>query len=941
MPQAIAMPDWTTALGWALVSFVPEGVLIALIAAGLLRSIRGWSPSARYGVALGAMALMTACPVVSVTRQLSRRVEPNPVADRQKPANVPVVRNLADGFEPRPIAIANPTPSGRIDWRGELEAKLPALVGIWLVGVGFLSLRLVVGLVEVAGLTRRRVEPLAEPTRAILDRLIERAGVRRGVRGFASPRVEVPTVVGWIWPTILIPTAHLARLTARQVEAILAHEVAHIRRFDYLVNLAQVAVEALLFFHPAVWWITRRVRVEREQCCDDAAVALVGGDRWLVARALVELEGARQTPRLGVAATGPGGSLQARVRRLILPTPTDPKARGAGWAGMALLAGTLAFVVVGARGGTLPAQDPPAATPGAIPIAGRVLDSNGSPVSGARVILYRREGPAPTPDRAVEEARSGTDGHFRLTTLPLGPEAAGGPKPARLMLIAAHPDRALGWKQVAPGLMVPTEIHLPPDPVNRTITVTGGDGKPLPGATVTIKGLGDPSSPWPQFRDGLDLLAADGPLVAITDAAGQARFQGIPRTRAVIAVTKAGCAETPCFDQQSAVRLTPAATLEGTLNDPAGQPLPGVLIRMTTGFMWAFEQTRTDDQGHYRLDGLRARGWDMSFSQPGQAADGSYKLWIDSPKFVVPTQSLTLEPNQHRTLDLQAQPAGVVRITVIEEGTNRPVPDVRVWGFDKETGSSARFDATTDDQGVVRFTTAPTHLDLSIVGPPAGTFVDQDRMDSVESAISFDFKGGEVARTLTLPRISGRLVAIKGTCVGPDGQPATGATVHAGSTSFQSATSSGLIHTRQVDPAGEFVLDDAAAGRVLGLIILDANGKLGAWMTTRLSEAGQPAAPLRLTLRPLVTAEAVLKDRRGKILSSHEFSVIPKIGSDFSFLRRQDVKSDKKGKIRVDGVLPGLTYHVQEQPKEFSNGLAKMSTEAFDSDLVLAPEGGK
>ena len=453
--------------------------------------------------------------------------------------------------------------------------------------------------------------------------------------------------------------------------------------------------------------------------------------------------------------------------------------------------------------------------------------------------------------------------------------------------------------------------------------------------------LCDPKSPNERIRAGLDFRAIEGSPASTTDPAGQVHFTHLPRIPTSCEAIKPGFAVTPCFAGQTKIRLTPTATLEGTLTGPAGQPLPGVLIRMATGFMWAFEQTRTDDQGHYRFEGLRARGWDLSAWQAGQVADGSYKLWIDSPEFAVPTQLFVLEPNERRNLDLHSQPAGVVRITVVEKGTNRSVPGVRVWSFDNQPNGPSRFNATTDDQGLAVFHTVPTHLYLSIVGPPEGTFVDQDRM-GVDSAISLDFAGGEVARTLILPQISGRLVTIKGNCFRPDGQPATGATVHASATSFVSATAINFIRPRQVDPAGEFVLDEVPAGRDLGLIILDEDRKLGAWMTTKVSKAGEPAAPPRLTLRPLVTAESVLKDRRGKILRSREFTVMPKLGSDFLFLRRQNVKSDEQGKIRVEGVVPGLTYHVREEPAFVNpSGMAKMSTKAFDQDLILAPEGGQ
>ena len=152
-----------------------------------------------------------------------------------------------------------------------------------------------------------------------------------------STRVAVPMAVGWLRPAILLPVTALTGLPSDQLEAILAHELAHTRRYDYLVNLIQSAVETLLFYHPAVWWVSGRIRVEREHCCDDQAVAACG-DRVLYARALAALEEQRGSGwRLAPSARD--GSLLARVRRLLgVSAPVERSAGG--------LAGTLAMAVV-------------------------------------------------------------------------------------------------------------------------------------------------------------------------------------------------------------------------------------------------------------------------------------------------------------------------------------------------------------------------------------------------------------------------------------------------------------------------------------------------------------------------------------------------------------------------------------------------------------------
>src|SRR5262249_62123234 len=133
---------------------------------------------------------------------------------------------------------------------------------------------------------------------------------------------------GWLHPVILLPASTLTGLSPGQIESILAHELAHIRRHDYLVNLLQSLVETLLFYHPGVWWVSRRIREERELCCDDLAVGVVGGP-VLYAEALCRLERARgEAAALAVAASG--GSLLARITRLVGAAPRghDQRSRG-------------------------------------------------------------------------------------------------------------------------------------------------------------------------------------------------------------------------------------------------------------------------------------------------------------------------------------------------------------------------------------------------------------------------------------------------------------------------------------------------------------------------------------------------------------------------------------------------------------------------------------
>jgi uncharacterized protein (TIGR03435 family) len=186
---------------------------------------------------------------------------------------------------------------------------------LWLAGAGALSLRLLLESMFTGRLKSALASPVAPEWRRRFHELAARIGISRRVGFLASARVDVPCVVGWLRPVVLLPAGMLAGLPMDQVEAVIAHELGHILRHDYLVNLLQRFVEAMLFYHPAVWWVSREIRREREHCCDDIAVSATG-DAILYAEALAGLETSRAAwPPTALAATD--GSLPNRIARLL------------------------------------------------------------------------------------------------------------------------------------------------------------------------------------------------------------------------------------------------------------------------------------------------------------------------------------------------------------------------------------------------------------------------------------------------------------------------------------------------------------------------------------------------------------------------------------------------------------------------------------------------
>ena len=321
MVDAIAASPLVYAIGWALTQFVWQGAVVGAATAALLAMLSRRDARTRYGIACLGLLIMVVLPVVDLMDQ-------NP-ADREASANsrpqlatpAPAVYNLTS--EPSVAETQSPLSLIENRWsQADMEALFPVAVLVWLVGVLTVSLRMFGGWILVRRLRGSGTPASVERLRSV-EALAQRLGIARPIRAMESALVSVPAVIGWLRPVLLLPASALAGLSPEQLEAIIAHELAHVRRHDYLINMLQTAAETLLFYHPAVWWVSERIRIEREHCCDDIAVA-VCGDADTYVGALATLEEGRTHGALAMAANG--GSLLARVRRL-LDVPPQPSWR--------------------------------------------------------------------------------------------------------------------------------------------------------------------------------------------------------------------------------------------------------------------------------------------------------------------------------------------------------------------------------------------------------------------------------------------------------------------------------------------------------------------------------------------------------------------------------------------------------------------------------------
>ena len=312
------------AIAWALVHFLWQGAALAFLALILTRLAS--SASVRYTIGVATMAAMVIAVGVTIAT--------GPNAELVEASTERAGGLTEGGTTLQPSAEVGHTSEaesgGVLARRSPGAGGLPTtwILGVWMLGVVALSARAAGGWWVARRVARSAVSPVPEDLQRTARMLAERMGITRAVGIFESSRVLVPVMIGWLRPVVLMPPAALAGLSSAQVEAIFAHEFAHIRRHDYLVNLLQTAVETVLFFHPAVWWVSREIRRERELCCDDVAVRVC--DRVTYATALSALAHL-QPPSLALAATD--GSLRDRVRRVISDSPSSESAKG-GWMAM-------------------------------------------------------------------------------------------------------------------------------------------------------------------------------------------------------------------------------------------------------------------------------------------------------------------------------------------------------------------------------------------------------------------------------------------------------------------------------------------------------------------------------------------------------------------------------------------------------------------------------
>ncbi|MFK7920352.1 MAG: M56 family metallopeptidase [Bacteroidia bacterium] len=303
-------PQLAQSLGWTLLHSLWQGAILALGLRMFLRILKGRSPQTAYIASLCTLVLMLGASIVTLYIEYKDAVAMMEVASHPMVVWAPV-----DQIAPALLE------SGGLIWK----QAIPCLSVVWLTGLVFFAVRWLGGLWYLQRLRVSYTFEVDYGWQHKLNQLAHKMGISRAVTLLESGRVQVPMVLGHLKPVILLPLGLLAGISPKQLESILAHELSHIHRYDFLINQILALVEMVFFYHPAYWWVSNQIEENREHCCDDMAVA-VCEDAITYARMLTELEARRQNmPMMALGMAGRKNGLFRRVERIVQPqaSPTQ------------------------------------------------------------------------------------------------------------------------------------------------------------------------------------------------------------------------------------------------------------------------------------------------------------------------------------------------------------------------------------------------------------------------------------------------------------------------------------------------------------------------------------------------------------------------------------------------------------------------------------------
>jgi beta-lactamase regulating signal transducer with metallopeptidase domain len=303
------------ALGWSIFHILWQGVILVLFLGLLLRLLRNKSSNVRYGIAILGLVAIVGLSAMNFVQNYNKSAN----SDTEPTYYPEISKNVLFDFGDTENDFYTLSTYDDIkSMVSKVDKYFPFMVNLWILGVVFFTIKFIFGFLYTIRLKNTKTRPVSNQWIKRFENIQNKLHLRKSITFLESYIIKIPVVLGHLKPVVLVPAEMLTGMPANQIEAIIAHELAHIKRNDYIINVLQTIVETIFFFHPAVWYISAQIRKERENCCDDMALN-VCKESIVYAKALVSIQELTFNRHYSaVAFSGNKKHVLNRIKRMIM-----------------------------------------------------------------------------------------------------------------------------------------------------------------------------------------------------------------------------------------------------------------------------------------------------------------------------------------------------------------------------------------------------------------------------------------------------------------------------------------------------------------------------------------------------------------------------------------------------------------------------------------------
>lgn len=319
--QSLFPDELIETIGWTIFHSLWQATLVLILLLVVLFFMKKYSPRIRYFIAFSGLVSIVVISGFTAFKSYSYAKEKVEIKQTliSNPLEVKEIlkQKLAAETESKTKANQFISSANTIKLRAFLQRNFPVVFLLWVLGMFYFLIRLLGGIVHLQQIRTRHVTNMESEWILKFEEIKEKLVINKSVEFLQSAMIKVPMLLGYFKPVVLLPVSLMTGLAPNEIEAVIAHELAHLKRHDYLLNIIQSVIEAVFFFHPAVWLISKIIRNEREHSCDDLAVQSTGDKlNYIKALAAAQEISMSTAPNYAVAFSNNKSGLLNRVKRI-------------------------------------------------------------------------------------------------------------------------------------------------------------------------------------------------------------------------------------------------------------------------------------------------------------------------------------------------------------------------------------------------------------------------------------------------------------------------------------------------------------------------------------------------------------------------------------------------------------------------------------------------